>query len=63
MIRQSITRGQLLTLISYSVAIALVSGLLVFAVMFPELLPWYTGPSQRFPARFQLLGLISGLKR
>lgn len=36
MIRQSITRGQLLTLISYSVAIALVTGLLVFAVMFRE---------------------------
>ena len=41
------TRGDLVTIIFFVVAIALVSGFLAVALMFPELLPWYSGPSQR----------------
>jgi hypothetical protein len=40
-------RGELVTVIFFVVAIALVSGFLAIALMFPELLPWYTGASQR----------------
>jgi hypothetical protein len=40
-------RGELVTVIFFVVAIALVSGFLAIALMFPELLPWYSGPSQR----------------
>ena len=34
-------RGELATGIFFVVAIALVSGFLALALMFPELLPWY----------------------
>ena len=40
-------RGELAIVILFVAAIALVSGLLAVALMFPELLPWYGGPSQR----------------
>jgi hypothetical protein len=40
-------RGELAIVILFVAAIALVSGFIVVALMFPELLPWYTGPSQR----------------
>jgi hypothetical protein len=40
-------RGELATVILFVAAIALVSGFLVVALLFPELLPWYTGASQR----------------
>jgi hypothetical protein len=40
-------RGELVIVIFFVVAIALVSGFLTVALMFPELLPWYSGPSQR----------------
>ena len=40
-------RGELVIVIYFVVAIALVSGFLTVALMFPELLPWYSGPSQR----------------
>ena len=40
-------RGELVIVIFFVVAIVLVSGFLAVALMFPELLPWYSGPSQR----------------
>jgi hypothetical protein len=40
-------RGEMVIVMVFVVAIALVSGFLAVALMFPELLPWYTGPSQR----------------
>jgi hypothetical protein len=40
-------RGELVIVIFFVVAIALVSGFLAVALMFPELLPWYNDPSQR----------------
>jgi hypothetical protein len=40
-------RGELVIVIFFVVAIALVSGFLAIALMLNELLPWYTGASQR----------------
>jgi hypothetical protein len=41
------TRGELAIVLFFVVAITLVGGILAVALMFPGLLPWYTGPSQR----------------
>jgi hypothetical protein len=41
------TREELVTLIFFAVGIALIIGFLAFALMFPELLPWFSDPSQR----------------
>ena len=40
-------RGELVIVILFVAAIALVSGFLAVALMFPELLPWFSDPSQR----------------
>ena len=45
--KRSQMRGELVIVIFFVVAIVLVSGFLAVALMFPELLPWYSGPSQR----------------
>jgi hypothetical protein len=44
------TRGELVIVIFFVIAIALVSGFLAVALSYPEVLPWYSDPSQRSPA-------------
>ena len=56
-------RGELVIVIFFVVAIVLVSGFLAVALMFPEFLPWYSGPSQRSSPPVHLLGRVGGLKR
>jgi hypothetical protein len=41
------TRGELVIVIFFMIAIALVSGFLAVALKHPELLPWYSDPSKR----------------
>jgi hypothetical protein len=41
------TRGELVIVIFFVISIALVSGFLAVALMFPEVLPWFSDPSQR----------------
>jgi hypothetical protein len=41
------TRGELVVAIFFVLAIAFACGFLAVALAFPELLPWYSGPSQR----------------
>jgi hypothetical protein len=40
-------RGELVIVAFFVLAIAFVTGFLAVALMFPELLPWYGGSSQR----------------
>jgi hypothetical protein len=40
-------RGELVVVILFAVALALVSGFLAVGLIFPELLPWYSEPSRR----------------
>ena len=57
-------RGELVIVIFFVVAIALVSGFLAVALMFPELLPWYSDPSQRSaPPASTYWEEFGGLKR
>jgi hypothetical protein len=41
------TRGELVVVIFFVLASAFVSGFLAVALRYPELLPWYSDPSQR----------------
>jgi ABC-type Fe3+-siderophore transport system permease subunit len=40
-------RGELVVVILFAVALALVGGFLAIGLVFPELLPWYSEPSRR----------------
>ena len=42
--------GELVIVIFFVIAIALVRGFLAVALSYPEVLPWYSDPSQRSPA-------------
>ena len=58
------TRGELVTIIFFVVAIALVSGFLAVALMFPELLPMVQWPvAAILSACVDRLGKVGGLKR
>jgi hypothetical protein len=41
------THGELVVVIFFVLASAFVSGFLAVALRYPELLPWYSDPSQR----------------
>ena len=41
------TRGELVVVVFFVLAIAIVGGFLTVALTFPELLPWYSNPSPR----------------
>ena len=44
------TRGELVVVVFFVLAIAIVGGFLTVALTFPELLPWYSDPSPHPPA-------------